>query len=302
MCLIPQEMREHIFSFLPPKDLFGLGKVCITFNNELSNTFFQRKCYEIFESLKLFPNLYDPIVKTIKSPWKVIFFILSDWKTNKEFFSVVERTAKIVHSEFKTYLSQCAALTQEDLKKNENEMRDLTLEAKKEELEDLIKKKRQWIQLYNNTIQDPKAVEQSLEEMIYYILFSLHTLKNWGDSVSTLSKILREINEIRDRQPGNTALINNLKNTINSLPNECSTYIWKILYDQCANKTQEWQWSENHFQKYLKELKGIIKNILSAEILLCSSSNLEDLSLNYEDCNKNPCLDVTSFCDDLLEY
>ena len=60
-----------------------------------------------------------------------------------------------------------------------------------------------------------------------------------------------------------------LKNQIRSLTNSCScevkTAIWSQLYFECANGTQEDQWSENHFHEFLIPFMSIFVRRLNHE-------------------------------------
>jgi hypothetical protein len=370
---IPRDVRQNIFFLLPPEDLVTLPKICKLFNEDLSNEFFHKKSVDVFQSLN--SNFCDPIIKTVKNPWKLICFSLSGLKKNDQFYPVAQKAAQTFHQEFSSYLSKCADLTkleQTNLEsdkqsicgkyyqdpnskidqawkffqenwseQDENELNALIaylvqteepglqywrnvlleiwatldysslddslsnelkkrhadtlvircaeLDSKKEkakqqyeqfenernELEILISEKNKIINCYNKITQNPESCQRYSTEIIYHILYLLPYMRKWGDHLPTLRALSDEIGDegLKDSPEG----IDSIRDKINSLPKDVSTFIWKTLYDRKAQGVQEEQWSEKHFQEHLRELENIIDPI---------GSDLRSF-LNY-DFNKNP--------------
>lgn len=386
----PFEIRQNIFFLLPIQDLFTLPRVCKQFNSDLTDEFYQKKCYEIFESLKSLPLFIDPIIKAVRHPWKLICFSLAGLKKNKEFYPVAEFVARKFFQQFNDYLLDdvnskkleklnheskmqliCGSGYQDpksqidqawkSFEKNwsDNEEKELeelkAIFAQNEELAAfsrdlnsivvsklslrsasnaspynstffeafvkaleegnkdqrivkfaklLIKKTKSYqsyqqleserhtlnleimkidyrISGFNKITQNSSGCQKYSAEIVYHILYLLPYMRKWEHQISSLPRLQKAINELTT-SPQSPERILGIKNRINYLPKDVSTYIWRTLYERCANNSQEDQWSENHFHEHPVELENIISKYFYSD-----SSNLLSL-LKYGDFNTNP--------------
>lgn len=106
--LIPRDTRLNTYSFLPPKDLLAVYRVCKIFKDDMmQNDFFKSRCLAFFQSLSSMPNFYDPFIKTVENPWKWMCFALSCKKTDQvKLLSFAEQLAQASFENFNSYLAE----------------------------------------------------------------------------------------------------------------------------------------------------------------------------------------------------